>query len=380
MAAPQVISTDEIVAGVREHQGDAHEVRIVKRSALRIPRGGTGSYFERVRLEIDGRSIRALLKLGRMAGGPPTHEAFFYRRYSAESPLRAPRCFGTGPLLPGRETWVLMEQLPRGKGVSEWTLEQTRQAVRNLAALHAKYLGRAPDELPRPFTTGLEDRLSFVPQGVRQIRSVFDEYPDLPRFASERAFDLLLALCARPEVFREAFARSPETLLHGDYHRANLVVRDDEPQVAYDWQHTCSGPPAYDVAVFWNTLGLTTRRGLLGLVDVLQVGDRCMSWDEVKRVYSEALHQLRPEVDLNAIFGCSDEALAWEIARQVTYMGPVMAETQADRLRFVYRNHRTIGGLAIRLLGIENVFRLYETVFAEFEERAERLLKSRSIT
>lgn len=374
------ISTDELLAGVKAHLEGARDVRIRKRKPFRIPRGGTGSYFEGVELQIDAENVSAVLKLGRMSGGPHTREAMFFGRYSADSPLRTPRCYGVGEFSPNKDTWVLMERMPRGKGVSEWTLDETREALRNLAALHAKYLGNAPDDLPRPFTGALEHWLSFVPEGVRQVRSVFDAYPNLPRFASDRALDLLVTLCARPEVFREAFARSPETLLHGDYHRANLVVREGEPQVAFDWQFACFGPPAYDVAVFWNTLGLTTKRGLFGLVDRLDVGERCLSWDEVTVIYGEALRQFRPDADIDAIFSCSDEALAWEIARQVTYMGPVMAETQADRLRFVYRDHRTIGGLAIRLLGIENVFRLYRNVFTEFEERAERLLKARPVT
>ncbi|MEX2247909.1 MAG: aminoglycoside phosphotransferase family protein [Dehalococcoidia bacterium] len=380
MSVPPQIPTEALLAGVKSHLGHAGDVRIRKRKPFRMPRGGTGSYFEGVELQIDGENVPAVLKLGRMTGGPPTREALFFGRYSADSPMRTPRCYGVGELSLTRDTWVLMERMPRGKRVSDWTLDETREALCNLASLHAMHLGNVTDDLPRPFTRDLERWLSFVPEGVRQIRSVFDAYPKLPRFASDRALDFLLALCARPEVFREAFARSPQTLLHGDYHRANLVVREGQPQVAYDWQFACFGPPAYDLAVFWNTLGLTTRRGLFGLVDVLEVGERCLSWDEVKDVYSEALRRLRPEAEVDAIFGCSDEALAWEIARQVTYMGPVMAESQADRLRFVYRDHRTIGGLAIRLLGIENVFRLYRTVFAEFEERAERLLKSKSTT
>jgi len=379
VAAPPQISTDELVAGVKAHLGTALQVRVRKRKRFRLPRGGTGSYFEGVQIEIDGRITSAVLKLGRLTGGPPTREAMFFSRYSASSPLRTPRCYGVGELSPDRDTWVLMERMPRGKRLAEWTLDETREALANLAALHAKYLDDAPADLPRPFTSALEHWLSFVPEGVRQIRSVFDAYPNLPRFASEQAFDLLLTLCDRPAVFRDAFVRSPETLLHGDYHRGNLVARDGEAQAAYDWQYACAGPPAYDVAVFWNTLGLTSRRGLLGLVDVLEVGERCLSWEDVTETYIRALRKLRPDADIDAILGCCDEALAWEMARQVMYMGPVMAKSQAGVLRFVYKDHRTIGGLAIRLLGIDNVFRLYRNVFAEFEVRAVRLLKLRSI-
>jgi hypothetical protein len=339
-----------------------------------MPRGGTGSHFEGVAIEIDGRIASAVLKLGRLAGGPPTREALFFARHSEDSPMRTPRCYGVGEISPDKDTWVLMERLPRGKRLNEWTLDETREALINLAALHARFLGSSPAGLPRPFTGALERWLSYVPAGVLQIRSVFDAYPGLPRFASDRALDLLLALCDRPAIFRDAFARSPETLLHGDYHRANVVVSGRDAQTVYDWQHVCVGPPAYDVGVFWNTLGLTSKRRLLGLVDGLEVGERCLSWEAVKDTYTQALKKLRPDADIDAIFSCSDETFAWEIARQVMYMGPVMAESQAPVLRFVYRDHRAIGGVAIRLLGIDNVFRLYGTVFAEFEDRAARLL------
>lgn len=221
-----------------------------------------------------------------------------------------------------------MERLPPGKRLVEWTLDETRDALRNIAALHAKYLGHPPTDLPRPLTSELDRWLSFLPRGVRQIQAVFDGYPNLPRFASPRAFELLLTLCDRPAVFREGFARSLETLLHGDYHRANLIARDRKPQVAYDWQHACAGPPVYDVAVFWNTLSLTTRPGLLGLFNTFDVVERCLTWDDVRQTYGQTLLALRPDADIDAIFSCADEALAWEIARQVMYMGPAMAETQ----------------------------------------------------
>ena len=373
MAIRPEISTAELEASIRSRLGASVDVRVRKRQPFRIPKGGTGSYFEHVAFEASDRKIQAVLKVGRMTG-PPTREALFFGRYSADSPLRTPRCYGVGQFSRDTDAWVLMEKLPRGKRLADWKLDETRDALRNLAALHAKYLGQPLPDLPRPLTEDLERWLAFVPQGARQIRGVFDEYPNLPRFASDRAFDLLLRLCDRPAVFRDAFARSPETLLHGDYHRANLIAPDSGPQVAYDWQHACAGPPVYDVAVFWSTLDLISRRGPLGLFDALDVGERCLSWDDVRLTYGTALRQLRPDADIDAIFSCADEALAWEIARQVMYMGPAMAESQAAMIRFAYKDHRTIGKWAIRLLGLEKVLIHYRNIFAEFEVRGKRLL------
>ena len=125
------ISTDELLAGVRSHLGASRDVRVHKRTPFRIPKGGTGSYFERVDLEVDHRRLQAVLKLGLMTG-PPTREALFFGKYSADSPMRTPRCYGVGQFSSDVDAWVLMERMPRGKRLGEWTLAETRDALRNL--------------------------------------------------------------------------------------------------------------------------------------------------------------------------------------------------------------------------------------------------------
>jgi len=368
------ISDAEIVAGVRALHGDERlPVRVRKRKRLRPTAGLTGSYFERVQVEIDGRSLKAILKLGGLPYGPPLRERLFFAELARDVPLRVPAAYGVGPAREGADSWVLMEALPRGKRISEWSDEDTRAALRNLAALHARYLGAPPASLPHPFSRELDETLDFVPGGIAALRRSYEELPGLPRAAPDASLDLLATLVERREALRAAFARSPETLLHGDYHRGNLVVRDGEPQAAFDWQFVCAGPPAYDLAVFWVYLGAVNVPGFFRFFDRMRVVPRCMTWDDVLDTYCDALVALRPDADVAGIRSCTDAAIAWEVVREVTYFAAGL-ENFARPMRFIYRDHRTIGGWIARWLGVESGWVLYGQLFHEFDGAAARLL------
>ncbi len=368
------IADDELIAGVRAwHDDPALPVRVRKRRRLRPTAGLTGSYFERVQLDIDGRRVNALLKQGAFPYGPQPREAAFFTHVSPALRARAPRCYGVGASTHGADTWVLMERLPRGKRLVDWTGDETEQSLRNLAALHAQYFNDPPDVLPHPFTRDLDATLAYVEGGAEALRARYAELPHFPRVIGDRALTLAVQLARRPEIFRGPLERSPQTLLHGDYHRGNLLAIDGEPQCMFDWQFSCVGPPAYDLAVFWLWLGAVNKRGFLRFVDRVEVRERCLTWQQTLDTYTSALRELRPDIDANAIAACSDEALAWEALRQVTYFGPGM-ETFEGMMRFIYRDHRRIGGWFARWLGIDDGWRMYREVFATFEQRAERLL------
>jgi hypothetical protein len=368
------ISDDELIAGIRAVRRDGAPVRIRKRKRLRPTAGLTGSYFERVQIEIDGVRRNAILKQGELPYGPPTRERAFFATLAADVPMRVPGIYGIGPEpANGGDSWVLMEALPRGKRIAEWAPEETPRALRNLAALHAQYLGSPPEGLVRPFTRDLDFVLSFLDGGIEALREKYAAYPHFPRAVSERSLDLAIQLARRPEIFRRAFEASPQTLLHGDYHRGNLVVRDGEPHVVFDWQFVCAGPPAYDLAVFWLYMGAVNKRGFLRFFDRVAVVPREMTWRQVLDVYCDELSRLRPDADVNAVVSCAEHSLAWEPFRQLTYMGRGLDNFEGY-MNFIYRDHRTIGGWFARWVGIEEGFRLYAEVFADFEERAERLL------
>jgi len=375
MPAEPLISDDELVAGVRAVHGDpALPARVRKRRRLRPTQGLTGSYFERVQIEVGGERHDAILKQAGLDGvGPAMREGAFFREVAPRVPVRVPRVWGVGPpRADGGDAWVLMEALPRGKRIIEWSAEDTDECVRNLARLHAAYLHDPPAGLPRPFTDDLERTLAWVPAGADALRRTYAEWEFFPRVISERSLDLACALAARPEIFAP-FGRSPQTLLHGDYHRGNVLVRDGEPQALFDWQFACAGPPAYDLAVYWLYLGIVTRPGFLRFFDRTAVRERERSLEEVLALYGETLRGLRPDADTQAIAGCMEHALAWEPLRQVTYFAGGLANFEGY-VRFIYRDHRTIGGWFARWLGIEAGWRLYEAVFGDFEQRAQRLL------
>ena len=375
MIEPQ-ISDAALIEGVRAVQGAAADVRVRKRKRLRPTAGLTGSYFERVQIEVDGVRRNAILKQGEMPYGPPTRERAFFATFAGDVPMRVPALYGIGPeAANGGDSWVLMEALPRGKRIIEWPPDETPRALRNLAALHAQYMGAAPERLIRPFTRDLAYMFSFLDGGIEAIREKYAAYPHFPRAVSDRSLELASQLARRPEIFRRAFEASPETLLHGDYHRGNLVVRDGEPHVVFDWQFVCAGPPAYDLAVFWLYMGYVNKRGFLRFFDRVAAVPRDMTWQQVLDVYCQELSRLRPDADVQAIVSCTEHALAWEPFRQLTYMGRGL-DAFEGYMNFIYRDHRTIGGWFARWVGIDEGFRLFAQVFADFEERAERLLAS----
>lgn len=368
------ITDAEIIDAIRA-RGDA-DVRILKRRRLRPTAGLTGSYFERVRVKIAGRKTDAILKHGGFTFGPQTRERLFFSQLAGAVPIRVARLYAIGPQTEGADGWVLMERLPRGKWLVDWTDEDTLTAVRNLARLHATYLGDVPASLPRPFTDDLDYTLDFLPEALRRLRAKYDEYPHLPRVASERALFLAEELARHPDVFRAAFARSPQTLLHGDYHRGNIVARDAEEQIAFDWQFVCAGPPAYDLAVFWHYLGIVNKPGFLRFIDRVELRERSVTWPQLVEAYSVALRALRPDAGVDAIADCADEALAWEPLRQLTYFAVGMeTETSGALLNFAYRDHPALARPFIRWLGVDAVWRMYGELFVDFERRAERLLR-----
>src|SRR5581483_6359683 len=190
MPAEPLISDDELVAGVRAVHGDpALPARVRKRRRLRPTQGLTGSYFERVQIEVGGERHDAILKQAGLDGvGPAMREGAFFREVAPRVPVRVPRVWGVGPpRADGGDAWVLMEALPRGKRIIEWSAEDTDECVRNLARLHAAYLHDPPAGLPRPFTDDLERTLAWVPAGADALRRTYAEWEFFPRVISERS-------------------------------------------------------------------------------------------------------------------------------------------------------------------------------------------------
>jgi hypothetical protein len=47
--------------------------------------------------------------------------------------------------------------------------------------------------------------------------------------------------------------------------------------------------------------------------------------------------------------------------------------------RFVYRDHRTVGGRIARWIGIDDLWRMYADVFESISERGEKLLRDAGV-
>jgi hypothetical protein len=257
MGEASSITDADIVAGWRAVHGGGPEPNVIKRTRLRPTSGLTASYFERVKLKLGDRKINAILKRGGLTFGPQVRERLFFETLSRDVPMRVPQCYAAGECPDTGYGWVLMEALPLttpyrldGRGDADGAAQPGGAA---------RAVPRRAPILPRPFSQQLEETLSYIPEGVRMMRVRYDELPHMPRAATDRALDLLLRLAEHPEIFRKAFERSPETLLHGDYHRGNLLARDGEVQVAFDWQLPVRAA-GVNLAVFWLYLGAIRSR------------------------------------------------------------------------------------------------------------------------
>jgi hypothetical protein len=109
------------------------------------------------------------------------------------------------------------------------------------------------------------------------------------------------------------------------------------------------------------------------MIDRSEVRDRSLTWQQVTDAYGAALRDLRPDVDLEALFACEDAAIAWEAVRQATTghgMEPFWGVP-------VYRDHRTIGGWFMALASTRS--QIFADLFADFEMRAKRLLAAHGV-
>lgn len=155
-------------------------------------------------------------------------ELCWYRDWSAACPARAPAFLGGWS--DGRESLFVLEDLDAAgfAARSRWlTPGQVGLCLDWLAALHAAFLGRAPDGL---WPIGTYWHLATRPDELRAMRDL-----DLKRRA--------------PELDRRLNDARFQTLVHGDAKPANFCFRPDGLAVAgVDFQYIGGGVGVRDVA------------------------------------------------------------------------------------------------------------------------------------
>lgn len=144
-----------------------------------------------------------------------------------------------------REGWCVMEALPPGKPPVEWTPDDARAALANLARLHAEFWDCAPDWLDQLDASGLNRRLDKAARGLALIERV-GGWPGLIEPGLMRAMRRALD---RRERFVAPLLDQPVTLLHGDTWLPNWNIAGGRCALL-DWNEAVAGPAAWDVNYF----------------------------------------------------------------------------------------------------------------------------------
>ena len=208
-------------------------------------------------LKLSGRSQGSRTMSRRF--GLHAREYAFYTRLGDHVPVRTPRLYyidfdpETDDLILVQEDLGGMQQVDQVAGA---TPDQARTALRGLAALHARFLGRTRDErLAADVWTRMTRWEQMLLQGLYLwlLPSVLRQFGDCftPRLR-RLALDLGCSLTA----FRKRTeSLAPLTLTHGDFRLDNMFFdpRDPAAMTLIDWQVCAIAPGMRDVAYFLAT-------------------------------------------------------------------------------------------------------------------------------
>lgn len=249
-------STAELTAGLRRYLGQpglrvAHlwEEPNTARPAIGAIRGlgvkaewlGGARQISLLVKEPRGTTRAGLAGVGR-------REVGLYRSLASQLPVSTPAFIAGDP----GGAWLILESLPPALPIEQWSADDYRRAVIELARLHDRFWGLAEDLanypwLGRPFASDFEIHVMAAAQALEKI--IFDDILQVITGWSERT-SALARLIGETERVVEPLRAEPQTFLHGDYWPGNLAVLSGGRQVVYDWQLAGVGPGIVDLVVF----------------------------------------------------------------------------------------------------------------------------------
>jgi hypothetical protein len=131
-----------------------------------------------------------------------------------------------------------------------------------MAALHAEYWQDkvlsaskfllCPPQLLFTFTSPhkIKQLAEKLPSFI--LKMILAGWSQLPSFVEEDLIDEVDSLLLDPTQFCSALARYPQTLVHGDFWRANLGIErgDREKLIVLDWSRPAASVPAFDLLYY----------------------------------------------------------------------------------------------------------------------------------
>jgi hypothetical protein len=256
-----------LTAGLRRYLADP-SLKLMEIQPLPLPQltsmigqPGTRLRAFSVSVEVEGQVQRLPLFLkeppvtpsGRVLRGVGQREYAIYSKIAPHLPILVP------VLVAGdqQDGWIVLEGLLGLRPPPEWTADDFREAVLNMAEMHDRFHGL--DDLlvnfpwlARPLVADYEAATQAAAEAVRVL--VVDSR--IPQLSDERYFTLYSILIQLADEIAVPLRAEPATLVHGDYWPGNIARPIDGRQVIFDWQLAGIGPGILDLVGFVQTTRL----------------------------------------------------------------------------------------------------------------------------
>jgi thiamine kinase-like enzyme len=177
-------------------------------------------------------------------------EIGFYLALASQVALTTPELVGAD----ARHKWLLLEPYPTTIPAENWTADDYRQAVKNLAYLHDRFWSLHEDLsiyswLGRPLAEDFETTMLSATKAMEAI--VLQRSPAIITDSLRLTAHLAHALSHADHLAR-VLRQAPPTLLHGDYWAGNISLDEERAQIVYDWQGVSVGAALLDLVAFIN--------------------------------------------------------------------------------------------------------------------------------
>ncbi|MBN1458794.1 MAG: phosphotransferase [Armatimonadetes bacterium] len=222
-------------------------------------RGGNSLIWYQVAAEVEACPVRDLSIVLKVTSS--FVEAMFYLRLARRVRPNVPLHYHVVTRPKNGQHWIFLELVPCMVLGPLWGGREFGKAVEGLVALHRRFWNRAAelkDQAWLPVVTLQSLLCQYHSQLAHLAESLkVGALPELPR----RVLTDLLATAASSEsavrTLAGCLATQPVTLVHRDYHLANIgthEITDEAAPIVGDWSSCACGPPQIDLAHFSNTV------------------------------------------------------------------------------------------------------------------------------
>jgi len=175
-------------------------------------------------------------------------EVGFLRNQAFSLPIALPELVTADA--PG--SWIMLEPYPPRYPAEQWTANDYRQAVLNLAALQDRYWTMQEDLAVYPWVsfplkTDFETICLAASKSIETI--IRNGWPPLVCESIEY-MTAMARLITQADTIAKVLQSVPQTLLHGNYWPGNISIDEDGRHVVYDWQSVGVGPGILDLVTF----------------------------------------------------------------------------------------------------------------------------------